>query len=388
MPENGVAFAVARAREYGAREPLIYLNAASYGPLPQRSRNAVDAFHERRWQAALTDADLVDTLIAARATAARLIGADADEIALSPNTNIGLIIGATAALRVPDDRRVIVVSDREFPANMYPWLALEREGYTIEILPTQPNGLPREDLMLQRISRGDVVAASVSFVQFASGFRADLTEIGRACRAQGTLFVVDAIQGLGAVPLDVRACQCDILACGGQKWLCGPWGSGFTYIRRELITKFEPLMPGWISFTATQDFTRLLDYGTEMLGDARRFETGSLAFQDYLGLTESLQLLIELGIDAVWQHIRALQQPIIDWSRQHDVDIISDLTEKRRSGILCIRPRDADRVYEAIVDAQIRCALRENSIRISPHWYNNEADIGRFLEVLESALPQ
>jgi selenocysteine lyase/cysteine desulfurase len=388
VSDFGNVFAEMRAREFDWRGPRIYLNAASFGPLPGRAHRAITHFNERRWQAALTDPDLVAGLIAARASAARLINATSNEIALAPNTNIGVNIGATAALKLADSRRVIVISDREFPANVYPWLALEREGFRIEILPTGDNGWPREDAMLERISRGDVAAASVSFVQFASGFRADLRAIGEACRAQQTLFVVDAIQGLGAVPLDVRDCGCDILACGGQKWLCGPWGSGFTYIREELITQFEPLLPGWISFNATQDFTKLTDYRYEMLDDARRFETGSLGFQDYLGLNESLELLLELGTAQTWQHIQRLQEPIIDFARARGIQIISDLSPERRSGILCIRPESADKVYEALAAAEIRCALRENSIRISPHWYNNQEDVARFLEVLEGALPR
>ncbi len=360
------------------------MNAASFGPLPDRSRRAIDAFNERRWAAELADADLGATLTAARAAAARLVNATVAEIALTPNTNVGVNIGANAALRRADGRRVVVVSDREFPANMYPWLALERAGFRVEIIATDARGLPDEAALLERISRGDVAAASVSFVQFASGFRADLAAIADACRAHDTLFVVDAIQGLGALPLDVRACGADILACGAQKWLCAPWGSGFTYVRRELIATFEPLLPGWLSFTATQDFTRLLDYRYELLPDARRFETGSLGFQDYLGLSTSLELLLELGAEAVWRHIRSLQQPVIAWARDHDVDIVSDITEQRRSGILCIKPPFAQAVHQHLLDAGVRCAFRENSIRLSPHWYNTAEETGRVLDVLDA----
>lgn len=387
MTAPGNDLAAIRSREFSWQSGHTYLNAASFGPLPGRSRQAINEFHERRWRNQLTDPDLVAPLVAARASAARLIGAAAAEIALVPNTNIGVNIAATAAFKLADTRRTILIHDREFPANVYPWLELEQQGFKVELIATDENGLPREDVMLERITRGDVAVASVSFVQFASGFRADLAALGSACRSAGTLFVVDAIQGLGAVPLDVHACAIDILACGGQKWLCGPWGSGFTYVRSELIGRFEPLLPGWISFKATQDFTRLLDYQYEMLDDARRFETGSLGFQDYLGLNESVELLLEMGVPNIWRHIQGLQAPLIEWSRQRGVRIVSDLRPERRSGILCIRPPAPEQVYQALSDAQIRCSLRESSIRLSPHWYNTRADIEHVLDVLENTVP-
>ncbi|HEX6558338.1 MAG TPA: aminotransferase class V-fold PLP-dependent enzyme [Longimicrobiales bacterium] len=386
MTVRGTAFAEIRAREFAWPSGRTYMNAAGFGPLPGSSRLAIADFDDRRWRVELTDPDLTAPLVAARASAAQLIGADADEIALVPNTNIGINIAATAASKLCDVRRTILIHDREFPANVYPWLELEQHGFKVELITTDTNGLPREAVMLERIARGDVAAISVSFVQFASGFRADLNTLGQACRAAGTLFVVDAIQGVGAIPLDVRTAQIDILACGGQKWLCGPWGSGFAYVRRELIGRFQPLLPGWISFKATQDFTRLLDYQYDMLDDARRFETGSLGFQDYLGLNQSLRLLLGMGVDQIWAHIRELQAPIIDWSQNRAVPIVSDLREPRRSGILCIRPPDPDRVYQALSDAQIRCSLRENSIRLSPHWYNTMADVERVIAVLESTV--
>src|SRR4051812_695381 len=200
-----------------------YLNAASYGPLPGRARDAIADFHDRRVAATLTDDDLQAPLIASRAAAARLVNAHTDEIALIPNTNVGINIAAVAVTQLGRGRTVLIL-DREFPANVYPWLALKQRGVGVEMIPADPLGFPQEDLLLERIARGDVGAVSISFVQFSNGFRANLQAIGSACRAHDALFVIDAIQGVGAVPLDVQACHADILACGAQKWLCSPWG--------------------------------------------------------------------------------------------------------------------------------------------------------------------
>jgi selenocysteine lyase/cysteine desulfurase len=197
---------------------------------------------------------------------------------------------------------------------------------------------------------------------------------------------VDAIQGLGAVPLDVRDTPIDILACGAQKWLCSPWGSGFTYVRSDLITTFDPAFPGWLAFKASTDFTNLLNYEYEFVDDARRFETGSLAFQDQLGMSLSIDLLLELGVDKIWQHLRALQQDIIEWAGSRAVEIVSDLTTSRRSGILCIRPRDPAAVHRALLAAGVACAFRENSIRLAPHWYNTPAEIARVIEIMDTVV--
>lgn len=384
MPEARNLFAEMRAHEFNWTGRALYLNAAGFGPLPERTRAALNQFTDRRHTAELRDTELMPALSAARHAAARLIGATASEIALTPNTNIAINIAANAVLERAHDRHTILVSAGEFPANVYPWLALQQHGFTVELIETDEQGRPREDVLLERIETGDVAAISVSFVQFASGFRADLATLSAACAQHDTLFVVDAIQGLGAVPLDVQATPVDILACGAQKWLCSPWGAGFAYIRAELINTFEPTYPGWLSFRSSLDFTTLVSYEYDLLDDARRFETGSLAYQDHLGMSLSIGLLLELGVDDIWQHIRALQKPIIDWAYARDVEIVSDLSDVRRSGILCIRPPNAVAAHAALLEAGVVCAFRENAIRLAPHWYNTREEIDRMLTLLDA----
>ena len=365
---------------------MIYLNAAGYGPLPERTRTALNEFNDRRHRGDLRDADLMSALAAARDSAARLIGCTPAEIALAPNTQVAINVAVNAVLERAHDREVILISAGEFPANVYPWLALQQHGFTIELIPQDERGLPREDVMIDRVGDGDVAAISVSFVQFASGFRADLAALSRVCRDHDTLFVIDAIQGLGAVPLDVRETPCDLLACGGQKWLCSPWGSGFTYVREQLLTTFEPTYPGWLSFKSSADFRSLTSYEYVFHDDGRRFETGSIAFQDQLGMALSIDVLLERGIDNIWQHIQALQQPLLHWAAARDVEIVSDVTPARRSGILCLRPANAAEAHAALVEANVACAFREQAIRLAPHFYNTHDEIMRVIEVLDAAV--
>jgi selenocysteine lyase/cysteine desulfurase len=384
VPSNTAAqFAAVRAQEYRWTGERIYLNAASYGPLPERARAATEEFEHRRQRAQLADPDFLDSQIRARRAAARLVNALESEIALVPNTQVGINLAAHIAAAQARGRPGLVVSDREFPANIYPWLALGRHGFDVRVIPTQL-GLPDEAALEEAIQSDDVAALALSFVQFSTGYRADVERLGAICRARDILFAVDAIQGVGAVPIDVHAANIDVLACGAQKWLCSPWGTGFAFIRADLCHTVEPYLPGWLSFTGSRDYTRLTEYRYDLRDDGERFEVGSLPFQSCVAFAEAAGLLLELGVDHIWEHIRSLQDQIIGWAAERaDVEVTSDLNPARRSGVLCIRPRNAAAAHAALLDARVTCAFREGSIRLSPHFYNSSAEIARVIDVLE-----
>lgn len=383
----GADFVSVRSREYRWSDQSVYLNAASYGPLPESALRAVTAFDRRRQRGELADPDFIKTHVDARAASARLIGADAAEIALVQNTNVAVNIGAHLVNELaPASRRRILVSAREFPANVYPWLALERRGFRVDIVPTTAAGDPDEARIEELLQQPDVAALAISFVQFATGYRADLARFGRICKANDQLFIVDAIQGLGVVPLSVRDCNIDVLATGAQKWLCSPFGTGFAYVRAELCAQAEPYLPGWLSFASTQDFTRLTEYSYDLLDDATRWEVGTRPFQSCAAMAESIELLLSLGVDRIWQHVQALQQPLLEWAQSRDdIGITNELRPAARSGIICLRPPDAAAAHAQLKRAGVTCSLREGSIRIAPHFYNNDEDIARVLNVLQDA---
>ena len=250
-----------RAREFpwAARGDALYLNHAGTGPLPQRTVEALRRFDELRAQPhRRPDSHLFETLARSRELVARLIHADTEEIALAVNTGFGINVAAFALPFEPGD--VVLTPDREFPANVYPWMQLARtRGVIYRRLPCR-DGMVDEDALRRELGDSAVRAVALSWVGFADGYTVDLESIGRACRARGAYFIVDAIQGLGPLTLDVRACHVDILACGAQKWLLSPWGSGFVYVRRELIAELEPNVVSWMAVQGSDDFTRLVDY--------------------------------------------------------------------------------------------------------------------------------
>jgi selenocysteine lyase/cysteine desulfurase len=370
-----------RAAEFPSIEG-VYLNAASFTPLPARACQAIEEFNRLRQRGgALADEHLGAQLVDAREVAARLVGATPEEIALGWNTSFGLNL---AAIALPaDPASAVVVCDREFPANVYPWMAVARER--LDVIPTDRLGRPDEDRIFERLDRGDVGVFAISSVQFSTGYRANLERIGAFCRERGIFFVVDGIQSLGQIPLDVRRAQIDVLATGGQKWLCSPFGTGFVYVRGELLERMEPAMVGWTGMTASADLGSLTDYRWELRSDARRFEVSTLPFHDFAGFTRSLELLLEVGVEAIERHTTALLQPVVEWLQgQEEVEIVSALEAEHRSAILAFRTPGVEEVAGRLAAAGITCGQREGAIRLAPHLYNDAEEMARVLDVLES----
>ena len=371
---------------WAARGEAIYLNNASTGPLPERTLRAIREFDERRGAPhRLSDDVQFATLARSRALVARLIGADDSEVALAVNTSYGINLAAFSLPLGPGD--VVLTPDREFPANVYPWMQVARKrGIVYRRIPTC-DGAVDEDALRRELEDPAVRAVSVSWVAFASGYTVDLEAIGRACRARGVYFVVDAIQGLGPLTLDVRALHIDVLACGAQKWLLSPWGSGFVYVRRGLITELEPNAVSWMAVKGSDDFRRLVDYDLTWRDDARRFEFITLPFQDFAGMNASLELMHELGPSAIAHHTAALADIIVLWAAgQHDVELVTPSTPKQRAGIVSLRMPNASAVSLCLKEAGVGHSLREGAIRLSPYFYNTREEIRRTLQLIEGAL--
>jgi selenocysteine lyase/cysteine desulfurase len=373
-----------RSTEFPWTSEAVYLNNASTGPIPERTRRALDEFNRRRGAPfRLPDRDLEAMLSAARDAAARLIGASPGEVALATNTSHGLNLAATALPVARGD--IVLVSNREFPANVYPWLLLRRRGVEVELAPCAATGWPDEDYLVERLGDPRVRVLAVSLVQFATGYRVDLARLGAAARANGAYLVVDAIQGVGNAPLNLAETPVDILACGGQKWLLSPWGSGFAYVRRGLVTALEPAVAGWMAFEGTDDFARLTEYDPTFRSDARRFEMVTLPFQDFYGMTASLGLLAETGVAAIAAHIEALHEPVLRWADARGVRVVSPRDAVHRSAILSVAPRDPVAGYRALKAAGVVCSLREGALRLSPHLYNTVEEMERVVAVLDGA---
>ncbi len=372
-----------RRTEFPWTDETTYLNNASVGPLPERTRKTLEEFNRRRSAPfQLPDRDIFASMAESRRLAAQLVGAQPEEIALSINTGFGLSLAARALpLRSGD---VVLASDREFPANVYPWMLLKDIGVTLELVPTTTEGWPDESRLLDRLRDPRVRVLAVSLVQFSNGYTVDLARLSAATRASGTYLVVDAIQAVGQMALDLRETPVDVLACGAQKWLLSPWGSGFVYVRRDLIRELNPSVTGWMAFEGTDDFTRLTQYNDTLRGDARRFELITLPYQDFAGMNASLGLILELGTERIAAHLRRLHIPVVAWAERSGVRVVSP-KGSHGSGILCVAPTNVGEAFRALKAARIICSLREGSIRLSPHAYNTAEEMERVVSVLEHA---
>lgn len=375
-------FGALRATEFPWTAETVYLNNASIGPIPERTRRALDAFNAKRTAPHhLSDRDLLGILQEARTRVAQLLGADLEEVALAGNTTYGLNQAARALPLKPGD--VVMVSDREFPANVYPWLRLRDCGIQVEMVPCTPEGWPDEEYIIRRVGDARVRVLSISLVQFSNGFRADLARIGHACRAHDTYLVVDGIQGIGQCPIDVRTTPVDLLACGGQKWLLSPWGSGFLYVSRELLSHLEPAFVGWMAFQGTDDFTRLLSYDPTLREDGYRFELNTLPYQDFYGMVHSLDLILDLGVDRIAEHTLGLGETLLTWADERGMRVVSPRAATHRSAIVCLAPSHPAEAYHTLKRAGVVCSLREGALRFSPHAYNTRDELEKVIDVLE-----
>lgn len=378
-----VGFDVERLRreEFGWADAgeSIYLDAANTGPLPERCVRAQDAF--TRLRAAphrLTHETQFTALSDCRERLAALIGAEVGEIALAVNTSAGINLAAWALPLAAGD--VVVVPDLEFPANVYPWMAAAAaRGFTLQRVPAR-DGLLDGDALLAALDGPAVRVLAVSWVGFATGAVADLDALGEACRARGVRFVVDAIQGLGPLTLDVSRTPIDLLACGGQKWLLSPWGTGFTYVRRSLVREIAPQPVSWMGVQGSDDFSRLLAYDMTWRDDARRYEQLTLPFQDFAGMVASLDLLRELGTVAVAEHTVARAAELLEGARSLGIPLVTPL--ERHAGIASVRPDDAVAASTRLHAARVAHSMREGTIRLAPHCYTTAEEVRVALEAL------
>ena len=363
-------------------EDVIYFNNASTGPLPRRTEETLaDWARHRAVPHRISQEMEFGTLEVGRQLIAELIGAHESEIAMATNTTFGLNL---AAFSLPLERGDVVLSpDREFPANVYPWMQLAaRRGIEYRRLPCDDG--PLDVARLSRELEDDRVrVVTVSWVQFASGARVDLAALGRLCRERGVYFVVDAIQGLGPLTLDLRSTPVDILACGAQKWLLSPWGAGFVYVRRELVQQLEPHDVSWLAVRGSDDFTRLTNYDLTWRDDARKFEFITLPYQEFAAMNATLELIQELGAVNVAAYSQSLADRIVEWAcARNDVTLVTPSKPGQYASVVSVRPPDAADASARLSAAGVVHSFREGGIRLSPYFYNTVEEIERALAII------
>jgi cysteine desulfurase / selenocysteine lyase len=376
--------AAAYAEEFPVKAAHIFFNHAGVCPLPLRSARAAQAVLEQQLRHGATDYSQWSRGVHdARRNLAALVRADASEIAFVKNTTHGLLIAAACIPWHEGDN--VVTSAIEFPANVYPWLALERKGVETRFVGAREGRVLMDDLVAAMDSRTRAVA--LSWVQFSSGFRVDLGRLSELCRDRGAYLVVDGIQGLGALQLDLSRYAIDFLSADGHKWLLSVEGAGMLYVRRQTLDGLLPAYQGWLGMDDPFNF---LDYHFRPRPDALRFEEGSRNVAGIHALGASVGLFLEAGPGRVEEAVLALTDSLAECLVALGCEITSPRRAEEKSGILTFRHpsvSSAD-IVAGLTQRGVVSVERAGSVRFSPHFYNDAEEVERALANLRETLAQ
>lgn len=358
-------------------EKKVFLNSCSKGAL---SREVEEAY--RDYLGSWRDAgspwdDWMGVLESTRERTASLLGCSKDEIAVAPCASVAAAAVASA-LDFEGERNGILVGDFEFPTMAHNWMAQARRGARVVRVRADGDDLPAE--RYERALDETIRLAPVAHVSFKNGHRQDLPAFVRAAREAGALSFVDDYQSTGTRPIDVRELGCDFLVTGSLKYLLGPSGVAFLYVRRELVERLEPTLTGWFG----QD--RPFDFDIERATyhrSARRFETGTPAVGNLFAARAGLSLLSSVEPREVETHIEALASRVMAKARDRGIALRTPRAPERRGPLVVLATKDGPAVVEALSSEDVVVSARGDGLRVSFHYYNVEEDVDRLFEILD-----
>jgi selenocysteine lyase/cysteine desulfurase len=358
---------------------LAYLNHAGVAPISTRVEDALRRYAIEATRYGASRYSVYDREVErVRGRAAELLGAQREEIAFVKNTTEGLGIVAAGIDWRRGDR--ILTCDLEYPSNVYPWWHLRSRGVETELLRGSDGRLPLP-LIADALRQPRVRLLALSSVEFGSGARNDLAAIGALCREHGVIFCVDAIQSLGCFPIAAHACGIDFLSADGHKWLLSVEGCGVFFCAKRSLALLTPRVVGWRSVTDNQDFD---SYHMELQPNAGRFEEGTPNTPGIYALGAAIDLLLEIGVDAIGRRVLALGEQLVQGLAERGAEILSPRGEGEASGIISFRlpgEEPADSVRRLLAQGVVTAA-RRGGVRASPHFYNDTDDLDRLLHAL------
>ncbi|MHA2083525.1 MAG: aminotransferase class V-fold PLP-dependent enzyme [Candidatus Thorarchaeota archaeon] len=354
-------------------QDMVYLNNAATGILPIQTVQAMKDYLDKRSKA---EGDIEETekeLDTIRERLAMLLGGKSSQYGFVPSTSGGINAFAHG-ITYPSGSN-IVICDLEFPANYVPWQNVSRH-YDVELrVAKSVDGAVPIDSFKELIDERTKVVA-VSLVQFGSGFRTDVAKLAEHMHKHGGYLVADIIQGAGWTDIDLAKSQVDFAAGQAAKWLVGPIGAGYAYIRESIIDEVKPRFLGWWGVENMEKF----EYTEKkILGDARKFEVGSPALVSYVGFSKSLKILLEL--EARHRERAALETADYLRKRLGERGIeYYDFKDHNKSPIVSCTPPNVDELQKELHKKKIHCSVRNGRLRVSPHFYNTHAEIDTLME--------
>ena len=364
-----------------------YLASCSQGALSSRVRAAMGTFLDSWDRRGNPWDEWVDEAERLRGEFASLIGADADEIAItfSASSALNAVVGGLD-LR---DRPRLLATDHDFPTVGQILLAQVQRGAVVDFVPERDGGIGADDVTAALDRRTALVAAT--HVAYRNGARLDVAAAARAAHDAGALFVLDAYQSLGVQPVDVRAMGVDVLVAGALKYLLGPSGVAFLYVRRDLIETLRPLESGWF---AQEDPFAFDTWHLRYAASANRFQSGSPPIPSVYAARSGLALVQEAGVETTAAHVERLASRLVDRASDAGYQVLTPRDPSRRGPLVVLGTRDAERLAAHLRASGVICAPRADGLRCGFHFYNLEEDVDRLLaqlaphrSLLDMALP-
>lgn len=366
-----------------------FLSSSAVSPLPRQTIEAMgDAMQKMR--VAFDEKFLSETHVEkdCKKAISKIIGSATEEVSLTHSTTEGICAFAESLDWKRGDE--IVINDLEYPSNVMPWFGVaKRHGARVRIVRNVSGEVRAEDIEKAVGKRTRVI--SISHVEFSNGFRCDLPAISEVARNHGAYLFVDAIQSVGAIGVDVARMGIDALACGGYKWMCGPSGTGFLFVKNDVAQKLLPAYIGFHSIADREqkDIWRNLVVGNPFVKNFKTLKKGGgrfdYAYTDpvaFSGLVTSSEYLLSLGIGRIERKIRHLVSRLEEMVSHTEI-----ITPKRRAGILSFRPsrftKSMSKAFEKrCKERNISITIRQGAIRAACHFFNNEEDLERLAEVV------
>lgn len=360
----------------------LYLNHAAVSPLSLRVVQAIENYLSERSEHDIENywSRLIPTLESARRRVASFIDCDLHQLAFVPNTSYAFNILAQGLKWHSGDR--ILLYDQEFPSNVYPFLNLKKHGVEIDFVSSREGQILLDDIAAKLTARTRLV--SMSYVQFLTGFRIDLAALAELCHQNGTLVSIDAIQGLGAMPIDFKGSGIDFLAAGCHKWAMSPMGIGIMVMTDALLDEIGAPFVGWLSVEDGWDF---FNYEQDLLDDARRHELGTQNWIGLVGLNEAFAIFHELGSETITEKLLALSSYLCERLCEEGFTPAFVAGKENCSGIVSIKglPHPSE-IQKQLLQAKIEVSTREGLLRISPHFYNTIEELEFFMSTLKTIL--
>ena len=366
------------------RDEAVWINSARHGPFPRIAAAAAErAIGWKVHPETLPDDAVYELPVRLKRGLATVVGADPAEIVLGNSTSYGLQTVANALSWEAGDEVLVVAGD--FPATVYPWRVLEREGVVVRFITPRGSGLEPDDLAAALGPRTRLLCTN--WVNSFTGFAADIEAIGTLCRDAGVLFVVNGAQAVGARPIAVHDLPIDALASCGHKWLCGPYGTGFLWLSPALLARMHPTHAYYVPMQAGRGLVTMRDYALrDDLGAAAFDVMGSGHHLTFAPWAAAVEYVASQGVAAIAAHDQARVERLAAGLEAAGYRLVSPRAGPRRATLVVASHREPGRnaeIARTLAEARIFVSLREGNLRLSPHLNNTPADVERVLEVLD-----